>query len=352
MSDAPTWEAKESLRGLRLDPHETASLLRIAIRRGEAELAERAAVRLFRLRGPDAWRQLLIIAFEDVGIGSVDALIKTTASCTDLGATESRLRAAAQPLAEAAKERSARYLLAAAWTHPVFEEARRVIAAASHADRLDLVTEADASLTVRAIAAWRCSGLNWQAKRNKRGDLAHLMGVFARLGVPTDLILASGDAAVRTHDPVVLMAPLLWIAANQNDETPIIKQRSLVQAPRIDGAPLCIFDKSTKIGKAAIGRFVYEIEPVRAVLNAFASKDHIMGVAEAAIQHIESAPVSRCLHWRDASSMEALGVEADLLRAGATHAGMGPIIAVIRENIGFLDVFRVRAFHNAGEGRR
>jgi hypothetical protein len=352
MSDAPTWEAKESLPALRLDPYATASLLRVAINRGEADLAERAAVRLFHLRGPDAWRRLLIIAFEDVGIGSIDALIKTTAICTDVGATESDLRAAARLLAEAPKERSARHLLAASWTHPVFDEARRVIATASHAERLDLVAEEDASLTVRAIAAWRCSGMNWQAKPTSSSGFAGLLNIFARLGVPADLVLAIRDAAMRTYDPVVLMAPLLWIAANQVDETPIIEHRSLPQPPRIDGAPLCIFDKSTKTGKIAIGRFAREIEPVRAVLSAFAPKDRMVGIAEAATQHVEDSPVSRWLHWRGASTMEALGVEANMLRAGAPHTGIEPIIAIIGENIGFLDMFRVRAFHDGGKGRR
>src|ERR1700689_1565881 len=47
---------------LRLDAYAAASLLRIAIRRGEADLAERAAVRLYRLRGTSVWRHLLFSA--------------------------------------------------------------------------------------------------------------------------------------------------------------------------------------------------------------------------------------------------------------------------------------------------
>ena len=54
---------------LRIDPYVASSLLQKAIRRGDASLAERAALTLHRLRGQGIWRRFLVIAFEDVGIG-------------------------------------------------------------------------------------------------------------------------------------------------------------------------------------------------------------------------------------------------------------------------------------------
>jgi replication-associated recombination protein RarA len=65
------------------DPWVVSSLLQKSIRRGERELAERALFTFFQLKGAAIWRRLMVIAFEDVGIGSVDALITTVAAAGD-----------------------------------------------------------------------------------------------------------------------------------------------------------------------------------------------------------------------------------------------------------------------------
>ena len=54
------------------------STLQKAIRRSEVQIAQRAVLTLFKLRGSGIWRRLTVIAFEDVGIGSIDALTSVT----------------------------------------------------------------------------------------------------------------------------------------------------------------------------------------------------------------------------------------------------------------------------------
>ena len=56
------------------DPWVVSSLLQKSIRRGETEIAGRAALTFVKLKGSAIWRRLTVIAFEDIGIGSVDAL--------------------------------------------------------------------------------------------------------------------------------------------------------------------------------------------------------------------------------------------------------------------------------------
>src|SRR5690349_12424897 len=59
------------------------SLLQKSIRRGETQIAQDAAFTLVKLNGAAIWRRLMVIAFEDVGIGSVDALTTTVAATGD-----------------------------------------------------------------------------------------------------------------------------------------------------------------------------------------------------------------------------------------------------------------------------
>ena len=66
---------------LPIDPWLASSLLQKAIRRGEADVAARAALTLFRLRRAAIWRRFMVIAFEDVGAASIDALFVAVRRC-------------------------------------------------------------------------------------------------------------------------------------------------------------------------------------------------------------------------------------------------------------------------------
>jgi len=65
------------------DPWVVSSLLQKSIRRGETGIAQQAALTLFKLKGSAIWRRFMVIAFEDVGIGSLDALTMTVAASSD-----------------------------------------------------------------------------------------------------------------------------------------------------------------------------------------------------------------------------------------------------------------------------
>jgi hypothetical protein len=94
------------------DPWVVSSPLQKSIRRGERELTRRAAFTIFHLKGAAVWRRLMVIAFEDVGIGSIDALTTTVAAAGDSAWRKSHggdLRLVAYLaglLAEAPKDRS------------------------------------------------------------------------------------------------------------------------------------------------------------------------------------------------------------------------------------------------------
>jgi hypothetical protein len=348
MFDTAPRRADQSIPALRLDPYATSSLLQKAIRRGEKDLAERAAMRLYRLRGKGIWRRLLVIAFEDVGIGSVECLVTTTTIALDaLNGTlrfdaELAIAFIARLLADAPKDRSSDHLVGAAFSHPIFEDARRIIAASSLTEQLDLIAEEEAALPVRAIAVWRSSGMKWGATPGGQSRLPDVMAAFRQLGVPADLLRASHEAAIRTREPIVIMAPLLWLAALKNQPSPTVVQCQVPEAPKVEGVPLYTFDKHTAIGKVAIHRLARESQPVRDVLRAFAQPDKGRDVAAMAAFYADAAPVSQRLIWDGADALEALGVEADMLRAGASAEGIEPILGAVRDNLGHLNWLRVR----------
>jgi hypothetical protein len=341
------------LRSLPIDHWVASSLLQKAIRRGDADLAVRAAVTLFRLRGIGIWRRFLVIAFEDVGIGSVEALIKTATACTDpnwrvtVGGDERVLCFVARLLANAPKDRSPDHLIGAAWSHPALEDARCMVGERSLAQRLGLVADKSLPLPVRAIAAWYGSGIEWgRERRVGRGDLPGLMSTFRLLGVPPDLVLATRYAATRTREPIVIMAPLLWLAASGTPNHRVI-ECPVPAAPVVGSVPLYAFDKHTAIGKSAIHRLARENEAVRDVLAAFVPEYRAKEAACMAAFYADASPVSRRFEWDGSAELEALGVENDMLRAGVPREGIEPILTVVRDNLDHLNAIRAKLFSAA-----
>jgi hypothetical protein len=98
------------------------------------------------------WRRLIVIAFEDVGVGSVDALVQTTTACTSAawrlraGGDELALRLVVRLLAEAPKDRSPDHLICAAHDHSSLEEDRREVGTMSLTQRIQSVAETTWSL--------------------------------------------------------------------------------------------------------------------------------------------------------------------------------------------------------------
>jgi hypothetical protein len=200
-------------------------------------------------------------------------------------------------------------------------------------------------LAVRALAAWRSSGLKGAAPADGQDNVdLEWMATFARLGVPEDLMRAVERAAAIVREPAISMAPLLWLAARQQAlPTPFASPIPLSAA--IGGIPLYVFDADTHIGKGALRRLLQQSQPVQDVLRAYAPSHRAIEVASIALFHADGAPVSKRLDWEGAAALQALGIEADLMRAGALAVGASSIVSVIGDNLGHLNVIRARLLY-------
>ena len=92
-----------------------------------------------------------------------------------------------------------------------------------------------------------------------------------------------------------------------------------------DGVPLYTFDRHTAIGRTAIRRLARESQPVRDALRS-APSPRVREIASIAAFYADGAPVARRLKWEGAAALEALGVEAEMLRAGAPTDSIAPYL--------------------------
>jgi hypothetical protein len=174
----------------------------------------------------------------------------------------------ASVLAEACKSRSAEHLITGAEHHPSLAKARMLVGAGALKDHLDTVMDQNASLTERALAVWCASGIGWAGEKRAKGELPALLETFRSLGVPDELVTATGIAAQKTREPITLMVPLVWLAANRHSHPAITKSETPV-SKIVDGVPMYALDKHTRLGREAIRRFSSENEEVRVTLARY-----------------------------------------------------------------------------------
>lgn len=327
----------------------TVSLLQKAIRRGEAETAQRAAFTVLGQKGSAIWRRFMVIAFEDVGAASPDAIALTVAAATDPvwrkanGGNEHVAVQLARILAEASKSRSAEHLITSAQHHPSLARSRLLRAAGKLTDHLDTVGDGKLSLAERALAVWCASGIGRAADMRRKVDLPELLEKFRRLGVPDELVTATGIAAQKTREPITLMVPLIWLAANECGVSTITKSK-VPPSTVIDGVPMYALDKHTRLGREAIRRFATENDEVRAVLARYVPASRRNEAAYMAAFYADAAPLAIKLVWKCADALEALVTETDLLLSGVPPDGFAPLLATFRNNLGHLNEVRVRVF--------
>ena len=332
------------------DPWVISSLLQKSIRRSEVEIAQRAAVTLLKLKGAAIWRRLVIIAFEDIGIGSIDALIMTAAAAGDSAGRKTHgagLKLAvhlASVLAAAPKDRSADYLCSAK-DHPRLAGFAQAMAKASLDCRLLRVRDEALDLPQRAGAALSALSMGPRGVSRGTSGLDALLTTFRELGVSEELAAATGIAAARTREPITVMVPLLWLAAAMSKKR--VGDCPIPPLMEAGGVPLYALDRHTRLGREAIWRFACENDSVRACLERFVPPPRTRSAAYLAAFYVDAAPVAKRLIWDQSDALEVFGIECDLLHAGVPAEGIQPLLETMRANLGHLNQLRAQVLTGA-----
>jgi hypothetical protein len=215
--------------------------------------------------------------------------------------------------------------------------------AGSIADHLDAMLDENVPLIERAIAVWCASAIGWCGEKRAKGALPALLETFRSLGAPDELVTATGIAAQKTREPITLMVPLVWLAANCGSQNTVTK--SEIPATKfVDGVPMYALDKHTRLGREAIRRFASENEEVRGTLARYVQAARRNDAAYMAAFYADAAPLATKLAWTGADDLEAFGTETDLLLSDVPPEGFAPLLAALRNNLRHLNEVRARVF--------
>jgi hypothetical protein len=234
-------------------------------------------------------------------------------------------------------------LITTATHHPSVEHECRLVSNRSIADNLAAVANKSNSLIHRALATWCISGIDWKQEKLPITDLPALLDTFRKLGVPEELVVATGIAATKSREPITLMVPLIWLAAN-DDQARTVLEAEAPWSPVLDGIPMYALDKHTRLGLEAIRNLVKYNHKIRACLERYVDRSRLNDAAYMAAFYADAAPLARKLTWEGADELERLVIEADLMGAGVAIEGVGAVLQVFREQLPHLNKLRAHVF--------
>ncbi len=236
------------------------SALQKAIRRGREDLALGAAATLLRDAPERLWRRLGCIAYEDVGLGSLDAVGIATAALAgkrvrdDLGGEWAVASCLVSELAEAPKCRAADDLLMSCELHPAYAGLRTELPLLSTADLIDLATGAW-PIHHRALALWYALGTYGRSSRFviHRFDPRLVFGRLCEAGWPHSLVEVAREGYRRTGE---MLCPLVALLAHEPPEPVKADNDELPPETMIGDVPSWALDVYSREGRAAFARFL------------------------------------------------------------------------------------------------
>ncbi|OAN49411.1 hypothetical protein A6A04_19485 [Paramagnetospirillum marisnigri] len=320
------------------------SVMQKAIRRAETELAGRAAVTLLRMDRTATWQRLLLIAYEDVGIGGLDAVVATTTMMSvrnrrNLGDDALVAAAIARMLASAIKDRGAEGLSCAAIKHPALGPLRHLLATLAIPHVLGMVRDSSLPLVERAVAAWNASGVDsWPNRRVGPGDLSALLRIYQSLGVKEEILGGVATAIRRVREPMFVIFPLLVLAMDKGH----IVDNPPQPMPMIGDLPLCALDKFTRIGKEAIARFATTTPSIMAALNDLLPYRLWAKATGFGVFYAEGGRVFPRLAWSQSAAIERVGIEADFMSIGFPADAVTDFLALVEVELPHLNAIRTR----------
>lgn len=209
-----------------------ASVAQKAIRRGDVDLATRAALALLDTDAAKLWRRLAGIAFEDIGLADLECVRLVMAATAGKGFRQQyggEHRVAGLVVARmcvAKKCRSADDLFIAVSHHHELEEVRTDLAREDLSQHLRHLRERR-SLLGLAVTALNSSGVRWNGRiEGKAADAAATFAAMLDAGIDDEIVALAEQGFRRTREALPVLLPLLTLAMpagelpSQDDEFP------------------------------------------------------------------------------------------------------------------------------------
>lgn len=328
------------------DPHLAASVLQKAIRRGEAGIALRAAARLMDSDPVRLWRRLLVIAFEDVGIGDLESVGRVVAA-----SGQKRWRSAhggewavvtklVLNLCRAPKDRTADDLLHLAENDPRLRDHRRSWSTVPIDKLTDFIRNPTMGLPEKALAVWFGIGTEHcrsSQLRERRGFPERVFATFQEMGVPNQVLAVAYTAHRKMSWPLAAFLPVVWYQSRRAARH--AEPDAMPLQEMIGDAPSYALDAYTRPGKAAIRKLTESSDRLSRHLSRHAPVTAWTKITSVMLFRIEGGLLSPRLRWDEGNEINAA---ADLVVPGLSTEAVPEGLEILRSELPALNAIRRR----------
>lgn len=345
-------EDVRKLKPIPVDRWISSSALQKSIRRGDTLAAQRSALTFWLADRRGFWRRIGVICTEDIGVASVDTIVKVLAAINTPAwrAQQDDLKTAlymTRILCEATKIRLSDEIISVCANAVEYGPYRVALAKADNQTLADIALHDKTPLAERAISLWFLAG----TARYRHDNLPHRAGsldaaadVMRLLGAPADLTENCIAMLNRSQHPLALLTPLLWTEV-QHQPWPLLTWFDKFElSPVVKGVPLVALDMFTRSGKICFAQLQKTVPD----LKPFSTKQIAIGVFFAEGCCIDKRLGSERLdEYRQAGEFaDAEGVGMD----AAHYIGLREILAVHADTLQTIRRRQLRAYLDRPQG--
>lgn len=313
-----------------------------SIRRGHVEDSVRYALAYHSVDPVGFWNRLVLVAFEDIGVGDVWAVAMTLAAARSTvwrkkaGGDKRIIKYLVKRMAESVKDRTVADMFQVLENRSLPPESLILLKSSSPQELSGIALSGQHPYELRIAATWMLWGDRMKNPRLplEKGSPDLFDATIERLKVPglVKYITLRGMVACRGCG-MNLTYPLVWLMMNQSSSVKLIATE-LPERFYIGGVPEEAWDKHTRQGKTAYQHFYRTCEPVQSFLTGLGvvGSDSVVAAIGIAIFISESALLDTRADFENAEQVYMMTVEDDYRKNGLTLADGRELSRLIQEN--------------------
>lgn len=330
---------------LPISPWVAMSAMQKGIRRGDLDLATRAAATLLKVDPAKLWRRLAGIVVEDIGLADLECVKLVMAATAgknfrrEFGDEWKIASLVVARMCAAPKCRASDDLLLSVSHHHKLAELRASMAGEELPEHLSRIKGRGALLGA-SVAALNASGVRWEGQvTGKIADPKALFAAMRATGIDDTIVSLAEQGFRRTREALPVLLPLLTLAMPSGELSATDDELPAVVIGR-NGLPTYCLDRFSREGGATLSRFLKrDTETVR-WLRKYVPVERRLSVLAGGLFRVEGGLVRRRAEWPCAVTLRWL---ADAGFHQMNLSDPTALLDMIRADLPKLDEERVNA---------
>ena len=317
------------------------SAMQKAIRRGREDLALSAAATLLRGAPEKLWRRIGCVAYEDVGVASLDAVGLATVALAGkqvraaLGGEWAVASCLVSELCRVPKCRADGDLLMACELHPAYAEARDEL---PHLTTRELIALATGQGTIheRGLALWCALGTDRRRSTliSRRGEPRLVFDYLCEAGWPHSIVEVAREGFRRTNE---MLCPLVTLLSCEPRAPTRIENDDLPPEIMIGDVPSWAIDVYSREGRAAFARFLDTDAPAARWVRGNVRPARRTAFLGHIVFRVEGGLVARRMRWPLADELRC---QVDFECSGPDCPDADEILELMRDDLPLLNKVR------------